>query len=440
MIRWGVAALSIAGIAVASLTLVPDPVIARALLIAGICLTLWLGEVVPPFVPTLFLWAATPLLLGGFGEAFKLRQVLGWSADPVLALFLGGFALSVGAARYGLDAWVARLAVALSRNGGLSLLFLTAGATAILSMWISNIAAAAMMIAALRPLLTGMAKEDAFRRALLVGVAVGANFGGIATPVGTGPNAIAIAAVSRHAPLTFLSWMAFALPLTAGLILAGLLLLVARFRVRGSAGLADVRPEPLTRGARLVMAVFALTVLAWLSEPVHGAPAAVISLLATVVLFGGGLLKRQDLSVIDWSTLILIAGGIGLGNLLEQSGLLTAASAAVSWEQFPAFWRLLALCFTSATLAALMSNTAAVTMLIPLAASLDPAPSTAILIAVAASLGAPFVISTPPNAMVYGEGGVRSTDLLLPGLVLMVLGCVVVALTGPFVLRLAGIP
>ncbi len=87
-----------------------------------------------------------------------------------------------------------------------------------------------------------------------------------------------------------------------------------------------------------------------------------------------------------------------------------------------------------------MSNTAAATMLIPLAASLDPSPSTAVLIAVAASLGIPFVVSTPPNAMVYGEGGVRSTDLLVPGLLLMVLGVVLVSVTGPFVLRLMGIP
>lgn len=79
-------------------------------------------------------------------------------------------------------------------------------------------------------------------------------------------------------------------------------------------------------------------------------------------------------------------------------------------------------------------------MLIPVASSLDPAPSTAILIAIAASFGIPFVISTPPNAMVYGEGGVRSGDLFSPGLVLMVLGCLLVSLTGPFVLNMIGIP
>lgn|SRR5215213_1125587 len=101
--------------------------------------------------------------------------------------------------------------------------------------------------------------------------------------------------------------------------------------------------------------------------------------------------------------------------------------------------RLLVLCLSSALLAALMSNTATATMLIPLGLSLDPSPSNAILIAVAASLGIPFVISTPANAMVYAEG-VKSSDLLVPGLILMLIGCLLVSMTGPFVLRLMGIP
>lgn len=190
----------------------------------------------------------------------------------------------------------------------------------------------------------------------------------------------------------------------------------------------------------MVMFVFFLTVLAWLTEQLHGTPAAVVALITTAVLFGSGLLKRDDLARIDWSTLLLIAGGIGLGNLLEQSGAIKVASALMPWQPLPHVARLFTLCFASALLSALMSNTAAVTMLIPLAAGIDPAPSTAILIAIAASLGIPFVISTPPNAMVYGEGGITFSDLAVPGLILMILGCVLVSATGPFVLNLVGVP
>lgn len=413
---------------------------ARALAIAGFCLVLWLTEVVPPYVPTLLLWAITPLLLSGYGEQFQLTRVLGWSANPVLALFLGGFALSVAARRHGIDNLIARLAVRLSRGHRLSLMALVIIATATLSMWMSNIAAAAMMLAALHPLFVRTAKSDRFRRATLMGIAIGANFGGIATPIGTGPNAIAIAAVAHNTRVTFLGWMVFAVPLALGLMVVGGLLLAARFRLRGVTELPHISVKAPDRQGRLVMVVFFVTVAAWLTEPIHGTSAAIVALIACAILFGSGLLQRQDIMRIDWSTLGLIAGGIGMGALLEQSGLSRFAAAAVPWQEIPIVVRLFILCFTSALLSALMSNTAAVTMLIPLAAGIDPAPSTAILIAISASFGIPFVISTPPNAMIYGEGGITFSDLAIPGLILMILGCILVSTTGPLVLNLAGIP
>lgn len=439
--RWMFAAVAVAVVCVLSLALIEDPLIARTLIVAGACLILWLSEAVPPFVPTLVLWVLVPLLLQPFGDEFRLARVLGWAADPVLALFLGGFTLSIAASRYGIDARITQIAVKLSRGSRLALLILIASATAMLSMWMSNIAAAAMMIAALHPLLADVPQDDPFRRALLIGIALGANFGGMATPIGTGPNAIAIAAVSKHQTITFLHWMAFALPLTIGMLAAGVALIGLRFRVRGSADLPELpRQQSQSRGARGVVVIFSLTVLAWLTEPLHGIPAALISIAATAVLFGSGLLDRQDIKRIDWSTLLLIAGGISLGNLLQQSGMVKAAAASVPWNQVSHLALILILCLVSALLSALMSNTASVAMLIPVASSLDPAPSTAILIAIAASFGIPFVISTPPNAMVYGEGGVRSGDLFSPGLVLMILGCLLVSLTGPSVLKLIGIP
>ena len=439
-VRWLIVAGIIVCIVLLSLNLIKDPAHSRAAIIAGVCLTLWLSEAVPPFVPTLVLWALTPLLLGGLEAEYRLSSVLGWSADPVLALFLGGFTLSVAASRYGLDEQVARWAVRLSRGGRASLLILTATATAVLSMWMSNIAAAAMMLVAMRPLLADVPEDDSFRRALLVGIAIGADFGGIATPIGTGPNAIAIATVSRTHTITFLDWMVFAFPLAFGLLAAGILFLIFRFKVQGTAREIHLPEHHETKGARGVVAIFLVTVAAWLTEPLHGAPAAVIALLAVIALFGSGLLKRQDLARIDWATLVLIAGGIALGNLLEKSGLVRSVAALVPWAETPYLIRIFLLCFASALLSALMSNTATATMLIPLAASLDPSPSTVILIAVAASLGIPFVISTPPNAMVFGEGGIRTSDLLWPGLLLMLVGCLIVSLTGRFVLNLVGVP
>jgi sodium-dependent dicarboxylate transporter 2/3/5 len=426
-------------VAALALGLIANPIHARAAAIAGVCLVLWLSETVPQYVPTFVLWACVPLFLQPFGDAFRLGKVLSWAADPVLALFLGGFTLSVAASRYGLDSQVAHLALKFSKGNRIALLFLTAFATAFLSMWMSNIAAAAMMIVALRPLFEGTGKEDSFRRAVLLSVALGANFGGMATPIGTGPNAIAISFVSKIQPITFLSWMAFAVPLTIGMIAAGLLLLVLIFKVKGNAILHDAQPQPFNGGAKWVVIIFALTIVAWLSEPLHGAPSAVIALIAAAVLFGSGLLEKKDLNQVDWATLALIAGGITLGNLLEQSGLVRVTASSISWAALHPLLRLLLFCFASALMAALMSNTTTATMLIPLAGSIDPNPSTAVLIAFAASMGIPFVISTPPNAMVYGEGGVKSSDFLIPGMILMILGCLLITLTGNYVLGLMGI-
>ena len=438
--KWAIVVLIVAILAALIRIGINDPVIQRAAIIAAVCLTLWLSEIVPAFVPTFILWGLTPVLLQTLSDHFRLTRVLAWSAEPVLVLFLGGFTLGAAAKRYGIDRWIANWAVRFSQGSQTRLLFLAAGATAVLSMWMSNIAAAAMMLAALRPIISIMPEANRFRRGILVGVALGANFGGMATPIGTGPNAIAIAEISSTHTISFLSWMSFAVPLTVGMLVVGLMLLIAYFGVNGSTKFQDTATVVLTPKARWIVGLFFATVVLWLAEPLHGVSSAVIALSVTAVLFGSGLLGKDDLANIDWSTLILIAGGIGLGRLFEQSGLVQAAAAKFPWAQASSFVVIFTLCFASALLSALMSNTGTAAMLIPLGLTLCPHPSTAILVAIAASFGIPFVISTPPNAMVYGEGGVKTTDLLWPGLVLMIVGCILVSLTGPHVLHWIGIP
>src|SRR5688500_10779235 len=120
----------------------------RAAIIAAVCVVLWLGELVPVWVPTVLLWIATPLLLASSGAAFAPVRVLGWSVDPVLALFLGGFALAAAASAQGADRAVAGMAIRLSRGQPVRLVLLFALATAVLPMWMSHVAAAALMLAA----------------------------------------------------------------------------------------------------------------------------------------------------------------------------------------------------------------------------------------------------------------------------------------------------
>lgn len=437
-LRGSAAALALLGLA--AFGLIPDPVHARAAFLGGACLLLWLLELVPPFVPTLLLLVGTPLLLGPLGDAYRFSAVLTWSADPVLALFFGGFALGAAAQRHGVDAAVARQIVSLSKQRRRAMVALVLGGTALMSMWMSNIAAAAMMLAALRPVLRGAQGDPRFRTALLLSIAMGGNLGGIATPIGTGPNGVAIAAASAHHQIDFVAWMGFGVPLVLGMLLLTCGVLFVRYRVAG-----EFRYEPPPREAELgrprwVVAVFSLAVAGWLSEPLHGVSAPLCALGAAAILFGTGLLAKEDLGRLDWSTLGLIAGGILLGRLIEHTGSFAHLVQHFDWAAYPRAALLGALALLAALLSALMSNTGTAALLIPLAMSLAPAPSTAVVIAVATSFGVPFTISTPPNAMAYSEGGLRAADLLAVGLPIMLVGCAAVTLTGVEVLSLFGLP
>jgi sodium-dependent dicarboxylate transporter 2/3/5 len=130
---------------------------------------------------------------------------------------------------------------------------------------------------------------------------------------------------------------------------------------------------------------------------------------------------------------MLIAGGIGLGRLLEAAGFLSQVAEHLLLPGVPAVVRVFSVAFVAAALSSLMSNTGAAAVLVPLAAAVDPAPSTAIIVAIACSLGMPFGISTPPNAMAIAAG-LGTRDLMVPGLILMLGGCALLALTGTYVL------
>lgn len=435
---WAVAAIG--AITVASLTFISDPVISRATVIAGMYLVLALTEVVPPFVPTMLLLVATPLLLGPLGPHYRLQAVLSWPADPVLALFVGGLTLGLAAERHRIDAAISERIVRLSRGNRRGLLAFVLLGTATMSMWMSNVAAAAMMLAALRPVLRREAPNEPFRRAVLLSIAVGANLGGMATPIGTGPNGLAIAAASERHAITFIGWMAFGVPLVVGMLTVAFVLLVLRYRVRGSFQRVEATSGAKSGKTSFVVIVFVLAVAAWISEPLHGMSAALVALVTATALFGSGILGKEDLGALDWSTLGLIAGGISLGELIERTGLLARFAQEVDWSAYPRLAWLGGLLLVSALLSSLMSNTATAALLIPLGMLLDPSPGTAVVIAIAASFGMPFTISTPPNAMVYGEGGLTTGDLLWIGLPLMMIGLGLVTLTGLPVLRLLGIP
>jgi solute carrier family 13 (sodium-dependent dicarboxylate transporter), member 2/3/5 len=378
-------------------------------------------------------------------KAFGLSRVASAAVNPVILLCFGGFALSAAGAKFGVDAYIARWVVRLSGGRRRALLFAVMAATAVLSMWMLNIAAAAMMVATLRPLFARGDGEQSeadrsFRVALLVGLAFAANFGGIATPIGTGPNLVAIGAISAKRSISFPGWMLFGVPMAAVMLVLTYGLLVAIYRVGGEVRRVSLPRRALSPRGWCVVGIFAATVAAWLLEPVHRVPSAVVALVMTAALFASRLLDERDLRNLGWETLILIAGGLTLGQLFEDSGLAKGVAGAVAWGALSPTIFILCLVVACAAISAVASNTAAAAMLIQIAIGIAPSAQTAVLVALGASMGVPFVISTPPNAIAYGEGGLRPRDFLVPGMILMVVGCVMLAALGPWALRLAGVP
>lgn len=419
---------------VTALSAIPDPMAARAAAIAATCICLWLSEAVPPFVPTLLLLAAVPLVLLPYGREHSLGAVLTWLADPVLALFFGGFVLGAAIQRHSIDQAIASLALRLSGGNRRWLLILTMGATAALSLWMSNIAATAMMLAALRPLLDRSGEN--FRRALLVGIAMAANFGGMGTPIGSGPNAVALA--STNGQHSFLGWMAIGLPFAIASVVLTWAIICIRPGVHGSDAEVAAPTQPIRASGWIILTLMAVAIIAWLTEPLHGISAPTVGLLLATVFFASGLLNRDDFLRLDWGTLALIGGGISLGRLLEHTGLIGSIAHLLGGGTVPSDMAVVLLVVIAASLSAVMSNTGTATLLIPIANAIDPhRPTLAIIVALACSFGVPFVISTPQNAMASGAGA-RSADFLRVGLPMMVLGCAALIAARPLIASLIG--
>ena len=423
-IAWVVGCL----VSLAALLLIPDPMAARSGAIASLCLVLWLTEVVPPFAPTLLLVAAVPLLLAPYGPEHHMGEVMSWLADPVLALFIGGFTIGSAVVRHGLDRVIAISALRWSHGSGTRLLLWSMLITAGLSMWMSNIAAMALMLAAMTPVLAS--GSDSMRRALLIGIAMAANVGGMGTPIGSGPNAIAMGASGDQ--VTFIRWMAVGVPAVIGSLLVawGSVYL---FLLR-SAENQDV--PPITRQGWVVIGLVAMTIVGWVSEPWHGVTSSTIAMALAAILFCSRLLRAEDFLRLDWSTIALIGGGIAVGKLIGHTGLVTWFAHSLGTGQLSESITVLLLLMVAAILSAVMSNTATATLLIPLATAIDPTPpALTVMVALACSFGLPFTISTPQNAMAVGAGA-RSMDLLRIGLPVMFIGCAMLALCRPVIVHL----
>jgi sodium-dependent dicarboxylate transporter 2/3/5 len=449
----------------------PSPAGARLTAILAWVLVWWISEAVP--IPVTSLLGAALAVVCGVGSAAEMFAPFG---DPIVLFFLGSFVLAGAMGASGLDR---RFAYAILRRPAVSatparLLVGFAAISAGLSAWLNNTATTAMLFPIGLSVLSALARAAGgvdprrlrFGIALMLILAYAASIGGIATPVGTAPNLIALGQLDALAGvrIPFFHWMLLGAPIA--LVMLAILLGWLRFalppdvpaaRAGGAGLLAQAALPPLSRAERNVLAAFGATVAGWVlpgllavalgseSAGVRAVqrilPESVVAILGAALLFVLPVdwrarrftLAWSDAARIDWGTLLLFGGGLSLGGAMFRTGMAQAlGDGLVAWTgggslvalTFLFAWVALALTETT-------SNTATVTMIAPLAiaaaqaAGVSPIPP-AVAVALASSMAFMLPVSTPPNAIVYGSGAIPITAMLRHGAVLDLAAALVV--------------
>ncbi len=459
--------------------------------VAAATVILWITEAIPMAIAAL-LGPAVAALLG----VAPAKQVFAPIADPLIFLFLGGFLLAEGLARQQVDRrialWlIARPIVAGSPTRALVAVCLISFS---FSMWISNTATTAMLLPVALGLHATMGavlgddpesrrRLDHFAGGMCLTLAYAASIGGIATPIGTGPNVLAIGMLEERLGehFGFARWMAFAVPTSCTMIVITLVIATRRFKppVARLPGLArEVQRQlaalgPMHAAERRALAIFALAIAGWLAPSIlqltlgddHPWTTRAIALLdegvvaiacASMLFFLPGrprdgeprtLVTWEDARGLDWGTLLLLGGGLALGRLTFETGLAEAIGRGTLSALGPIAGSPIGLMLSAVALILVLtevtSNTAVTSMMLPVligiaqAAGFDPLP-TSVLATMAASFAFMLPVSTPPNAMAYGTRMIRVESMIAFGVRLDVLGFVVLAIVGVVLLPLVG--
>jgi len=382
---------------------------------------LWIMEPIPLYVTSLLILFLAGVILPGCMEGVSFENFTASFFSPVLLLFMGGFAIATMITAYRLDDRIAKIIV--QKTSGKPLLFLIsiASVTAFLSMWMSNTAATALMLAVPLPILRKLDADDKFKKAVILSVPFGASIGGIGTPVGSPPNALALSQLKNIGmDISFGKWMIAGLPVIIITMAFMIFLLYKMFpgKVKVLPEI-DIKVEKLTRKQIIAIAVVLLTVALWLTSPIHKLSSYQVALLPVIFLFGSGMLKRDHFQQLGWNVLVLIAGGTVLGFAISKTGLDIWLINKLGLEAVSATLALVIAAFFTGLLSNFMSNTSTAAIVLPIVLGLSAGNTSmsAIAIALAASAAMMLPVSTPPNAIAYGSDMIKIKDMLKAGTV-----------------------
>ena len=405
---------------------------------------LWLSEAIPAFAVSFLIIALEIVLLGLMPEeGTHWEHFLSPWASPLVFLFLAGFIMAGAASKTHLDIWMAKRVLFFVGNRPENIMTGMIAVTFTLSMFISNTATAALIVSILFPMLATMRPDNPYKKGLLLAVTMAANIGGMGTIIGTPPNAIATGLLGEQAP-SFIGWMALALPPAVLMVFAlrffllkyypsneeridlGALHGVDHTDDTSGANAAAARVPSWKKSA--VVLTFTVTVLIWLTGPLHSIPTTVVSFLPIVVFTMLGILDADDIRKLNWDVIILIVGGLSLGSAVSSSGLDTWIAGVFAELTLPLLVLIPIFAYLMVLLSNFMSNTAAANILLPLVAAVavvlgNDSPVLAVVtVALSASLAMALPVSTPPNAIVFASGLLKSRDFWLMGMLAGVFG------------------
>lgn len=416
----------------------------------------WLFTTIPLFVSGL-LGVSLCIIL----DLAPASEVFANFSHPIILLFLGGFLLAKAFARVGLDRRISLYLLSRDfiKGSPTRLLFTLMFLTATFSMWVSNTATTAMMLPLTLGVIDGLKIEDRkITSLILLCIAYSSNIGGIATPIGSTPNIIALGMLEEFASIeiSFLEWMIYTLPM-ATIFLACLFLLSIKQLKKASIKVQTKLIEekfnelsPISKAEKTTLTIFLLTVCLWLlpsfiklfgvSLPIQLNPGAVATFGASLLFVtpfndSRKILDPKAISTIDWSSLLLFGSGLALGSLLFKLELADMAGRSLQGpvSDLPPILTLFFIFILVIFATELTSNTATANIILPiiisLAIELKLSPLLmAMGVSIACSMAFMLPVATPPNAIIYGSGKVSRHDMMKLGLGLNLIISVLLAI------------
>lgn len=422
----------------------------RMLGIFLLAIVFWLTAPVPLFATAILVILLEVLLISNQAlmpvakDAPKYTEFFATLANPTIILFMGGFMIADAAAKYDIDKAIAAKVLAPFKTVR-GIVFALMLVSTVLSMFVSNTATTATMFAVVLPVLAMMPTDKA-KAGLAISIPVGANIGGMGTPVGSPPNAIAIAALAEQGvQVSFLQWMLLAIPPMLLLLVAAYLIITALYLPKGTEVNLNFNSKFSTQPKAIAFyLIAATTIVLWLTEPLHGISSNVVGFFPVVALILAGVMNDKDVQKLDWPVLWLVAGGIALGSGVGKSGLDVYLLGLVDWASLSSMALVLGLGLFTLLMANVISHTATANLLAPLAITIAmsvgaDATMVAVVVALAAGAGMSLPISTPPNAIAYSTGTVQVKQMATVGVAVGILSIIIVMIVMPWFWTMTGL-